>query len=81
MSDLITATGKVFECDYFNPCPQVGQLNLRILNTSLANVVAVFSDKRETVALTYENQYAAMYTKLVAIVPEMDAIRVVLGKE
>lgn len=81
MSDLITATGKVFECDYFNPCPQVGQLNLRILNTSLANVVAVFSDKRETVALTYENQYAAMYTKLVAIVPEMDAVRVVLGKE
>lgn len=81
MSDLITATGKVFECDYFNPCPQVGQLNLRVLNTPLANVAAVFSDKRETVALTYENQYAAMYTKLVAIVPEMDAVRVVLGKE
>lgn len=81
MSNVITANQKKFECDYFNPCPQVGQLNLRILNTSLANVVAVFSDKRETVALTYENQYAAMYTKLVAIVPEMDAVRVVLGKE
>lgn len=81
MSDLITATGKVFECDYFNPCPQVGQLNLRVLNTPLANVAAVFSDKRETIQMTWENQYAAQYTKLIAIVPEMDAVRVVLGKE
>ena len=81
MSDLITATGKVFECDYFNPCPQVGQLNLRVLNTPLANVAAVFSDKRETAALHWENQYAALYTKLIVLVPEPDAIRVVLGKE
>ena len=81
MSDLITATGKVFECDYFNPCPQVGQLNLRVLNTSLANAAAVFSDKRETIQMTWETQYAAQYTKLIAIVPEMDAVRVVLGKE
>lgn len=81
MSDLITATGKVFECDYFNPCPQVGQLNLRVLNTSLANAAAVFSDARETIQMTCENQYAAQYTKLIAIVPEMGAVRVVLGKE
>lgn len=81
MTKVKTATGKEFECDYFNPCPQVGQLNLRVLSTPLAHVAAIFSDKSETAALTYENQYAAMYTKLVAIVPEMDAIRVVLGKE
>lgn len=81
MSKVKTATRKEFECDYFNVCPQVGQLNLRVLSTSLARAAAVFSDKSETAALTYENQYAAMYTKLIAIVPEMDAIRVVLGKE
>lgn len=79
--DLITASGRTFRCDYFNPCPQVGQLNLRVLNTSLTNVAAVFNDKRETAALTCDNQYAAMYTRLIAIVPEMDAVRVVLGKE
>lgn len=81
MEKVKTATGKTFDCDYFNPCPQVGQLNLRVLNASLVHVTAVFYDKKETVALTYENQYAAMYTNLIAIVPEPDAIRVVLGKE
>lgn len=81
MSKLKTATGKEYECDYFNPAPTVGQLNLRVLNTSLANAAAVFSDKRETAALRWENQYAALYNKLIALVPEPDAIRVVLGKE
>lgn len=81
MSKVKTATGKEFECDYFNPSPTLGQLNLRVLGESLVAVATMFSDKSETAALTYENQYAAMYTKLVAIVPEMDAIRVVLGKE
>ena len=78
---LRTATGKEFNCDYFNPAPTVGQLNLRILNESLATVATVFSDPRETIQMTFENQYAAMYTRLIAIVPEGDAIRVVLGKE
>ena len=81
MVELKTATGKKFECDYFNPAPTVGQLNLRILNESLATVATVFSDSKETVQMTWENQYAAMYTRLIAIVPEGDAIRVVLGKE
>ena len=81
MANLKTATGKEFECDYFNPAPTLGQINLRVLRESLATVATVFSDPRETVQMTYENQYAAMYTKLIAIVPEMDAVRVVLGKE
>ena len=81
MSKLKTATGKEFECDYFNPSPSTKQVNLRILNESLVTVTTVFSDKRETVQMTWENQYAAMYTDLIAIVPEMDAVRVVLGKE
>lgn len=81
MSNLITATGKEYECDYFNPAPTLGQINLRVLNESLSTVVSVFSDARETIQMTWENQYAAQYTKLIAIVPEMDAVRVVLGKE
>lgn len=81
MSNVKTATGKKFKCDYFNPAPTIGQLNLRILNESLATVATVFSDARETIQMTCENQYAAQYTKLIAIVPEMDAVRVVLGKE
>lgn len=81
MEKLKTATGKSFDCDYFNPCPPVGQVNLRVLNTSLTTVAAVFSDPLETVQLFCGEQYAAQYTKLVAIVPEGNAIRVVLGKE
>lgn len=81
MSQLKTATGKEFKCDYFNPAPAIGQINLRVLNESLATVATVFSNPSETIQMTWENQYAAMYTKLIAIAPEMDAIRVVLGKE
>ena len=81
MEKLKTATGKEFDCDYFNPFPPVGQLNLRVLTADLANVATVFSNPNETVQLQCGTQYAAQYTKLVAIVPEGNAIRVVLGKE
>ena len=81
MEKLKTATGKEFDCDYFNPFPPVGQVNLRVLNTPLATVATVFANPNETVQLWHDGQYAAQYTKLVAIVPEGNAIRVVLGKE
>ena len=81
MEKLKTATGKEFDCDYFNPFPPVGQINLRVLNVDLATVATVFSNQNETVQLQCGTQYAAQYTKLVAIVPEGNAIRVVLGKE
>ena len=81
MDKIKTASGKTFETDYFNPCPPVGQVNLRVLGASVATVAAVFSNPAETVQLWCGSQYAANYTRLVAIVPESDAIRVVLGKE
>lgn len=81
MEKLKTATGKEFDCDYFNPFPPVGQVNLRVLNTPLATIATVFSNPNETVQLWCGEQYSAQYTKLVAIVPEGDATRVVLGKE
>ena len=81
MEKLRTATGKEFDCDYFNPFPPVGQTNLRVLNTPLPTVATVFADPQETVQMWFEGQYAAQYTKLIAIVPEPGAVRVVLGKE
>lgn len=81
MEKLTTATGNEFSCDYFNPCQSTGQCNLRVLNTNISTVASVFSNPSETVQLWCGNQYAANFTRLVAIVPESDAIRVVLGKE
>lgn len=81
MEQLKTATGKQFDCDYFNPFPATSQCNLRVLNAPLATVAAVFGDPAETVQLWCGGAYASGYTHLVAIVPEGDAARVVLGKE
>lgn len=81
MEKLKTATGKEFDCDYFNPFPPVGQINLRVLNVDLATVATVFANPTETAQLWCDAEYASQYTKLVAIVPEGTAIRVVLGKE
>lgn len=81
MDQLKTATGRTFNCDYFNPFPPAGQVNIRILNASLVEVATVFGNPAETVQLWYGAQYLAHHTKVIAIVPEGDAIRVVLGKE
>ena len=81
MEKLKTATGKEFDCDYFNPFPQVGQINIRILGESLATIATVFANPAETVQMWWEGQYAAQYTKIIAIVPETGAVRVVMGKE
>lgn len=81
MEKLKTATGKVLDCDYFNPFSPVAQVNLRVLGVSLVQAATIFSNPAETAQLWYEQQYLANHTKVVAIVPEGDAIRVVLGKE
>ena len=49
MEKLKTATGKEFDCDYFNPFPLVGQINIRILGESLATIATVFANPAETV--------------------------------
>lgn len=81
MEKIKTATGKQYDCDYFNPFPPAGQVNIRILNASLVEVATVFGNPKETVQMWYGSQYLAHHTKVIAIVPEGDAIRVVLGKE
>ncbi|MBO4939235.1 MAG: hypothetical protein J6C98_09625 [Oscillospiraceae bacterium] len=81
MEKLKTATGKEFESDYLSVIPVPAQAYIRILDASLATVAAVFSDQKETVQLWHGEHYLAHYTHLVAIVPEMDAVKVVLAKE
>ena len=81
MEKVTTATGKTFDCDYFNPFPPASQVNLRILGVNLVRAASVFGNPAETVQLFYAGQYLAQHTKVIAIVPEGDAIRIVLGKE
>lgn len=81
MEQLTTATGKMFSCDYFNPSAQTNRCNLRVVGANLADVATVFSNPSETVQLWCGGMYASQYTKLIAIAPEGDAIRVILGKE
>ena len=81
MDKLKTATGKTFDCDYFNPFPEAGQLNLRVLGESLVTVVTVFSDPAETTQLQWGRETATQYTKFIAMNAEGSAVRVVLGKE
>ena len=81
MDKVITATGKSFSCDYFNPFEPARQLTIRIIGATLVEVATVFSDPRETVQLWWNSSYESMYTRVIAIVPEANAIRVVLGKE
>ena len=81
MEKLKTATGKEFNSDYLATIPVPAQAYIRILNTPLATVAAVFSNPAETVQLWHGEHYLAHYTHLVAIVPEVDAVKVVLAKE
>ena len=81
MDKLRTAVGTELECDYFNPFPPANQANIRILNESFVSVATIFSDSAETAKLFYKDRVLENHTKLLAIVKESDAIRVVLEKE
>ena len=81
MEKLKTATGKTFDSDYLATIPQPAQAYIRVLNTPLATVATVFCDPMETVQLLHGGCYLANYTRLVAIVPEQGAVKVVLAKE
>lgn len=75
------ASGKEFECDYLDHSERHRQANVRILNTPIYEIAKVFSDPNETKQLRCGNEYAAGFTKLLSLIDDGDAIRVVLGKE
>lgn len=81
MDKVKTATGKTYDSDYLAVIPTPAQAYIRILNASLADVAVVFSNPKETIQLWHGEHYLAYYTHLVAIVPEADAVKVVLAKE
>lgn len=81
METLKTASGKEFLCDYFVSMDYPAQAFVRILNTSIAEVAAVFSDPAETIQLRYGECYLENYTKLAVIFVEGNAIKITLTKE
>ncbi len=81
METIKTATGNAYPCDYLSVIPYPAQAYIRILNTPLATVATVFGDPAETAALEYGEYNLTGYTHLVAIIPEVDAVKVCLGKE
>ena len=81
MSKIKLASGRELECDFMTHSQKHRQATIRILNTSMTEIASVFSNSAETAAMWFENDYAAGFTKLLAIIDDGDAIRVVLGKE
>lgn len=69
------------DCDYMGHSEPRRQANVRILNATIPEIATVFSNPDETAHLYFENDYAIGFTKLLALIDDGDAIRVVLGKE
>ena len=76
-----TATGKRFHSDYAATIDTPPRAYLRIVGCSLSEAAVVFGNPAETIQLWCGDQYFAHYTRLVAIVPESGAIKVILTKE
>lgn len=76
-----TASGRELECDLLSHSDRHRQATVRIKNTPITVIASVFSNPSETAAMWFENDYAAGFTKLLAMIDDGDAIRVVLGKE
>lgn len=74
------ASGKEFECDYMDHSERNRQANVRVLNTPIYEISKVFSNPEETAQIWFGIEYAAGFTKLLALIDDGDAIRVVLGK-
>ena len=80
METVKTATGKVFQSDYLSVIHAPERVYIRIF-APLTTVAAVFGNPEETVQLWVGDTYLAQYTKLIAIIPEGDAIKICLTKE
>lgn len=81
MTAIKLASGKEIPCDYMGHSEKRRQATIRVLGTSMQEVVRIFSDPSETAQMWFETDYAAGFDKLLAIIDDGDAIRVVLGKE
>lgn len=81
METVKTATGKEFSCEYISTIPYPARAYIRIPNTPLSEIAAVFSDPAETAQLFYCEHCIEGYTRLMSLVNEDNAVRVVLSKQ
>lgn len=81
MEKIKTATGQEFDCDFVSSMLFPSRTYIRVCGAPIGTVATVFSSKSETTSLRFGDNVIEGYTNLVAIVPESDAIRIVLGKE
>ena len=81
MNTIRTTSGIIYDSDYVSVIENPDRLYIRIINSSLQNIAITFGNKEELSTIYYEDLCFAGYTKLIALVPEGEAIRVVLTKE
>lgn len=81
MDKLKTASGRTYDSDLCAQVPGLGLLYLRVLGVPLATVAAVFGDSAETEQIYYNDLYFSGYTRLDALIPEGDAVRIALRRE
>lgn len=81
MDKLTTASGKTFDSDLCAQVPGMGLLYVRVLGKPLTEIATVFGNPVETVTLFYNDLYISGYTKLDALIPEGNAVRIALRKE
>lgn len=81
MEKLITASGRVFECGYYSKISDPSRLYIRIANATIGDIATAFSSASETAKLTISGVTFDGFTKLLAIVPEDNLVRVTLTKE
>lgn len=81
MNVIKTTNGITYDSDYVSVIENPDRLYIRIINSNLQNIATTFGTKEELSTIYYEDLYFTGYTKLIALVPEGEAIRVVLTKE
>lgn len=81
MEELITASGKTYQCDFLVTLPMPAQAYIRILGASPDELDTVFSDPAETSRIQCGNTVLEGYTEYLHRVIEPDAIRIVLGRK
>ena len=81
MDTIKTSSGKTYDCDFLSAIDNPCRLYIRVINSTLSEVATTFGDKEETNELLYGDILLTGYTKLLSMVIEDPAIRVVLTKE
>lgn len=81
MEKVVTATGKTFDCDYLVHLDSLAQIYVRVLGVTMATAVETFSNSAETIQLWYGNLYYSGYTKVIAVIPESDAVKIILARK